>query len=54
MWVRIATDLILFPRLKMSTALFAHTNKPPKYEQGKFYLPQVKINIFILNTSAKK
>jgi hypothetical protein len=54
MWGRIATDLNLFPRLKMSTAVFAHNNKPSKREQAKFYLPHVKLNIFILNTSAKK
>jgi len=54
MWVRIATDLNLSPRLKMSTIVFAHTNKLPKCEQAKFYLLHVKLNIFILNTSAKK
>ena len=52
--MRIATDLKLFPGLKMSTAVLALTNKPPKREQGKFYLPQVTLNIFILNASAKK
>jgi len=38
----------------MSTTVLARNNKPPKREQGKFYLPQIKLNIFILNTSAKK
>jgi len=38
----------------MNTVLLALTNMPPKREQGNFYLPQVIVNIFILNASAKK
>jgi hypothetical protein len=54
MCVRIDTGLNLSPRLKMSTGVLALTSKPPKREQGNFYLPQVKLNMFVLNTSAKK
>ena len=39
--------------VKMSTVVLALTNKPPKRERGKFYLPQVTRNIFLLNASAK-
>jgi hypothetical protein len=38
----------------MNAVVLALTSKPPKREQGKFYLLQVKVNIFIPNTSAKK
>jgi hypothetical protein len=52
--VRITTGLNLFPRLKMGTAVLALTSKPPKREQGNFYLLEVKFHIIILNNLAKE
>jgi hypothetical protein len=54
MCVRIDTGSTFTPRLKMSTAVLALTSKPPKFEQGNVYLPQFKLNMFVLKCNTRK